>query len=131
MGNANQSFYYNNQKLDYKVTITDKEDGNLGKGVNPENAFFSFDYLKQGRDLALLASNAQMTGGLKYLQGKTLIANSDCKSCHALEAKSIGPSYLAVAERYKGKTGIEDMLAAKIIQGGNGNWGKNVMAAHP
>jgi len=131
LGNANRSFYYDNQKLDYKVSITDKEDGTLQKGVNSDNAFFSFDYLKQGRDLALLASNTQMTGGLKYLQGKTLIANSDCKSCHALEAKSIGPSYLAVAERYKGKTGIEDMLATKIITGGNGNWGKNVMAAHP
>jgi cytochrome c len=48
-----------------------------------------------------------------------------------LEAKSIGPSYFEVAQRYRGKQGSDDMLATKIITGGNGNWGKNVMAAHP
>jgi cytochrome c len=131
LGPANRSFYYDNQKLNYKVAITDKEDGTLGKGVDPVQAFFSFDYLRQGRDLALLASNTQMTGGLRFLRGKTLVANSDCKSCHALEAKSIGPSYMAVAERYRGKQGSEDVLALKIINGGSGAWGKNVMAAHP
>ncbi|MGV3641370.1 MAG: PQQ-dependent sugar dehydrogenase, partial [Adhaeribacter sp.] len=131
LGAANRSFYFDNQQLSYKVAITDKEDGTLGKGVDPVQAFFSFDYLKQGRDLALLASNTQMTGGLRYLRGKTLVANSDCKSCHALEAKSIGPSYMAVAQRYRGKQGAEDVLAQKIISGGSGTWGKNAMAAHP
>ncbi|MGV3502928.1 MAG: PQQ-dependent sugar dehydrogenase [Adhaeribacter sp.] len=131
LGGANRSFYFDNQQIPYRVAITDKEDGTLGKGVDPVQAFFSFDYLKQGRDLALLASNTQMTGGLRYLRGKTLVANSDCKSCHALDAKSIGPSYLAVAQRYRGKQGAEDVLALKIIGGGSGNWGKNVMAAHP
>jgi cytochrome c len=131
LGPANRSFYFDNQQLAYKVGITDKEDGALGRGVDPVQAFFSFDYLKQGRDLALLTSNTQMTGGLRFLQGKTLVANSDCKSCHALEAKSIGPSYMEVAQRYRGKQGADDVLAAKIISGGSGNWGKNVMAAHP
>jgi cytochrome c len=131
LGPANRSFYFDNQKLTYKVAITDKEDGALGQGVDPVQAFFSFDYLREGRDLALLASNTQMTGGLRFLQGKTLVANSDCKSCHALETKSIGPSYMEVAQRYRGKQGSEDLLALKIINGGSGNWGKNVMAAHP
>jgi cytochrome c len=128
--NANKTFYHDNQKLNYKVTVTDKEDGTLDKGIDPAAVFVSFDYLKQGKDLALLASNTQMTGGVKFLRGKTLIANSDCKSCHNLEAKSIGPSYVAVAERYKGKN-AQDMLVEKILKGGNGNWGKNMMAAHP
>lgn len=131
LGPANRSFYFDNQQINYQVSVSDKEDGTLGKGVDPAQAFFSFDYLKQGRDLALLASNTRMTGGLRFLRGKTLIANSDCKSCHALEAKSIGPSYMAVAQRYRGKQGAEDVLALKIINGGSGNWGKNVMAAHP
>src|SRR3712207_5072693 len=51
-------------------------------------------------------------------------------SCHNLDQKSIGPSYKEVAARYKGKK-AEDMLAEKILKGGNGNWGKNMMAAHP
>ncbi|KAA5542885.1 PQQ-dependent sugar dehydrogenase [Adhaeribacter rhizoryzae] len=131
LGKGNRSFYFDNQKLNYQVKVTDKEDGTLQKGVDPANVFFSFDYLKVGRDLALLASNTQMTGGFKYLRGKTLVANSDCKSCHDVSKNSIGPSYIAVAERYRGKTGSEDMLATKIIKGGNGTWGKNMMAPHP
>lgn len=130
LGGANRSFYFDNQQLNYKVNVTDKEDGNLQSGIDPTAVFVSFDYLKEGKDLALLASNSQMTGGVKFLQGKTLIANSDCKSCHNLDQKSIGPSYKEVATRYKGKNG-QDMLADKILKGGNGNWGKNMMAAHP
>jgi cytochrome c len=130
LGGANRSFYFDNQKLNYKVSVTDKEDGTLQSGIDPSSVFVSFDYLKEGKDLALLASNTQMTGGVQFLQGKTLIANSDCKSCHNLEQKSIGPSYKDVAGRYKGKN-AQDMLAEKILKGGNGNWGKNMMAAHP
>ena len=71
-----------------------------------------------------------MTGSVANLRGKMAIANSDCKTCHTLSEKSIGPNYNEIAQRYRGKN-AEKMLAAKIISGGNGNWGKNVMAAHP
>lgn len=47
-----------------------------------------------------------------------------------MDNTSIGPSYHAIAERYKGKNAATQ-LADKIIAGGNGNWGKNMMAAHP
>jgi len=127
---ANRSFYYDNQKLNYKVTVADKEDGTLNKGIDSSAVFMSFDYLKEGRDLALLSSNSEKTGGIQFLKGKNLIANSDCKSCHDMSKKSIGPSYMAVAERYKGKN-AQAMLTEKIIKGGNGNWGKNMMAPHP
>jgi len=60
------------------------------------------------------------------------VANSDCKSCHAMSAKSIGPSWMDVSKRYSpaGESAVP-MLAKKVITGGNGNWGKNVMSAHP
>jgi cytochrome c len=60
------------------------------------------------------------------------MANSDCKACHTLDKVSVGPSYHAVAQKYKGQPGAISMLAKKIIDGGGGNWGKEyVMAAHP
>ncbi|MBC7919921.1 MAG: PQQ-dependent sugar dehydrogenase, partial [Ferruginibacter sp.] len=130
LGGANRSFYYDNQKLDYRVTVSDKEDGTEQEGIDSTAVFVSFDYLKEGKDLALLASNTQLTGGVRFLKGKNLVANSDCKSCHDVSKKSIGPSYVAVAERYQGKQ-VRDTLADKILMGGNVNWGKNVMAAHP
>jgi cytochrome c len=127
---ANRSFYSDGGTLSYSVVVNDQEDGSLGNGINPSSVFLAFDYLKEGKDLALLASNEQMAGNINTLRGKMNIANSDCKTCHTISSKSIGPSYTEVAKRYKGKR-VENMLAEKILKGGNGNWGKNIMAAHP
>ncbi|GEO03720.1 hypothetical protein AAE02nite_13840 [Adhaeribacter aerolatus] len=131
LGGANRSFYYDNQKINYKVIVTDKEDGTLQKGIDPSVVFMSFDYLNQSRDLALLASNPQMTGGLQFLRGKTLIAGSDCQSCHNLDKTNIGPSYSEIAKRYYRVPDAPDILTMKVLKGGNGQWGKNMMAAHP
>jgi cytochrome c len=68
---------------------------------------------------------------LSVSAGKRLIELSDCKSCHAVDKKSIGPSYKKVAKKYKGQFEIEGKLSDKIIKGGGGVWGEQVMAAHP
>lgn len=130
LGNSNRSFYFGTTKIDYSVEVSDKEDGSVGNGIDASRVFLSFDYLREGKDLALLASNADMAGDLSTVRGKMAIAGSDCKTCHTLSEKSIGPTYMEVAQRYKGKNAAM-MLAGKIIKGGNGNWGKNIMAAHP
>ncbi|MFD3000160.1 ThuA domain-containing protein [Pontibacter toksunensis] len=130
---GNRSFYFDDRTLNYKVNVRDKEDGQLNQGILANQVKFAVDYLSEGKDLALLSSNSQNTegGSVKFVRGKTLIAESDCKSCHAVADKSIGPSYKEVAERYKGNDAALPMLAKKIISGGNGNWGKTMMAAHP
>jgi cytochrome c len=130
LNGANRSFYSDGGKVDYAVSVKDAEDGSLNSGVEPSAVFFSFDYLQEGKDLALLASNEQMAGDITTLRGKTAIANSDCKTCHTISDKSIGPTYMEVAQRYQRKN-AQEMLAEKIIKGGSGNWGKNIMAAHP
>lgn len=131
--NGNRSFYFDNRKVNYKVNVRDKEDGQLNKGIAPGKVNFSVDYLPEGKDLALLASNSQNAeaGSVRFIRGKNLIAGSDCKSCHDIAEKSIGPSYKKVAARYAGNTAAVDKLANKIIKGGNGSWGKTMMAAHP
>ncbi|MEX2235894.1 MAG: PQQ-dependent sugar dehydrogenase [Cyclobacteriaceae bacterium] len=130
LSGANRSFYSDGGTFDYSVVVNDKEDGSLGKGINPASVFLSFNYLKEGKDLALLASNEEMAGDINTLRGKMNIASSDCKTCHTLSGKSIGPSYMDVAKRYKAKR-AEKMLTEKILKGGSGKWGKNIMAAHP
>ncbi len=66
-----------------------------------------------------------------YKKGLALIGQSDCLGCHKVTEKMTGPSYKEVAERYAGKPGIEDSLAGKIIKGGSGVWGDQMMTAHP
>ncbi len=130
---GNRSFFFDNTIFEYKVKVTDKEEGTVGQGIDPSQVLLSFDYLPQGKDYALISA-ASKSGNVatKFLKGKALIDGSDCKSCHDLEKKSIGPSYKAVSERYAaaGENSV-GFLADKIIKGGNGNWGHSLMAAHP
>lgn len=126
---GNSSFYYSGKALPYKVAVKDQEDGSTEKGNIPaENVFINFGYLPQGKDLAHLGKDAIIS---PHIEGRNLIDNSDCKSCHDMNKTSIGPSYQQVAERYYGKEGAVEMLAKKIIDGGSGNWGHSMMAAHP
>lgn len=67
--------------------------------------------------------------------GKALMEQSDCFSCHAVDQKIVGPSFKDVAKRYRGKSGATAQLADKIIKGGAGNWnavtGGVSMPPHP
>lgn len=128
---GNSSFYFDRGTLHYKVNVEDAEDGALGHGIDPSQVHFTIDYIREGKDLALLSSLGTSRVSAKYAKGKSLIDGSDCKSCHALDKKSIGPSYLDVANRYKKHPAVVSALVQKIIKGGNGNWGHAMMAAHP
>lgn len=59
----------------------------------------------------------------------------DCKGCHAIDKKVIGPAWRDVAKKYKGDAGAEAMLIQKVKNGGKGNWtsvtGGVPMTPHP
>lgn len=109
----NASFFWDKQVVDYNVTVTDEEDGNIVRsridvtfGYNPEP--------------------------VAMMVGATLMAGSDCKACHTIDRVSVGPSYTQISKRYENKPAVVSALADKIIAGGGGNWGKeHVMSAHP
>lgn len=44
-------------------------------------------------------------------------AKLGCNTCHALDAKKMGPSYKAIAEKYKGNAAAEKELTAKLVSG--------------
>ena len=56
---------------------------------------------------------------------------SDCKACHSMDKKSVGPAYLDIATKYQRGAANIALLATKIINGGGGVWGEQAMAAHP
>ncbi len=60
-----------------------------------------------------------------------LIQKNDCQTCHQLNKTSVGPSFMAIAERYKNNLNEKNRLADKIINGGGGKWGNTTMSAHP
>ena len=62
--------------------------------------------------------------------GKALLAKQDCAACHRPDVKLVGPSYKAIAQKYKNNDANINTLAAKVIAGGAGNWGQIPMTPH-
>ncbi len=73
------------------------------------------------------AASAAGTGSAK---GEQLIGASDCLTCHKVETKIVGPSYIDVANKYEATEANIELLAGKIINGGSGSWGEIPMAPH-
>lgn len=63
-------------------------------------------------------------------KGLTLIAQSDCLTCHKVEDRIVGPSYREVANKYPVNDSTFNYLAHKIIKGGAGVWGEVAMPPH-
>jgi cytochrome c len=63
-------------------------------------------------------------------QGESLTKASDCKTCHHLTNKLIGPSHTDVAKKYEFTAANVAYLADKIMKGGSGVWGQVPMTAH-
>jgi cytochrome c len=124
---GNQSFYWDNSPVKYAIKIADKED----QKVDPKNVKVFFDYMAQPAKNQPQMGHQILTTVETNTLGKSLIAGSDCKACHQIEKKSVGPAFVMVARRYKRNAGAVDKLATKIINGGGGNWGEHAMSAHP
>jgi cytochrome c551/c552 len=63
--------------------------------------------------------------------GKAIFMANDCKACHKISEKSIGPAFTEVAKKYPNNPASKTHLSNKIVQGGTGVWGDVVMPAHP
>ena len=123
---GNKSFFLEGQPLKYKVVVTDKSDT---AKFDPANLFVSVDYAKGGYDKAETTQGHQQ--GEVNIIGKGLVMSLDCKSCHKENEKSIGPSYLQVAQKYGKDAEAVNYLTGKIIKGSQGVWGETQMPAHP
>nr|WP_293837045.1 PQQ-dependent sugar dehydrogenase [uncultured Arsenicibacter sp.] len=132
MPKSNKTFYVANKPFNYDVSVTDKEDGRLGSGIAPEKVAVNIDYLAEGFDKNMISmGHRSADAGALVATGKKLIEGSDCKACHSLDKKSIGPMYREVAMKYKGDNSALERLTKKVISGGSGVWGETAMAGHP
>lgn len=52
-----------------------------------------------------------------------------CVACHQAEAKTVGPSWKSIADKYRDGSKNADQLAARIKLGGSGLWGTLPMPA--
>ncbi|MEP6681800.1 MAG: ThuA domain-containing protein [Parafilimonas sp.] len=125
LNSANKSFYLPGKPINYSVTVSDK--GDTSK-IDQTNLFVSVDYVV-GFDKAETVNASQLESA--PMSGKTLMLSLDCKSCHKENEKSIGPSFMQVAQKYSKDPNASNYLIQKVIKGGAGVWGETAMAAHP
>jgi cytochrome c len=63
-------------------------------------------------------------------RGRLLVDTNDCKTCHHVTNKIMGPAHLDVAKKYETTTANTEMIAKRIIEGGSGIWGRLPMTPH-
>ncbi|MCV9388822.1 PQQ-dependent sugar dehydrogenase [Reichenbachiella ulvae] len=128
----NSTFYWPGRPIRYALQLEDEEDGRLNEGIDLKEVKVSLTNYT-GSDNRAPASLALLDGMSQegIAPGLRLIQNSDCRSCHKINEKSIGPSFYEVAERYDKDYIAKEVLAKTIIGGGVGNWGEGQMPAHP
>ncbi|MFN8336196.1 MAG: ThuA domain-containing protein [Cyclobacteriaceae bacterium] len=118
--NDNSTFFFDNKPFSYQVTITDKED----KQIDVNNVMIELKYAEK-------LNKAIGHQAATFDAGQEMIEKSDCKTCHQLTGKSIGPAFMEISKRYKDDKAAPERLITKIIQGGGGVWGEPTMSAHP
>ncbi|MEM8568452.1 MAG: PQQ-dependent sugar dehydrogenase [Bacteroidota bacterium] len=129
----NQSFFVPHQDISYAIHVDDLEDGSTSDESIPSKAVqVKVKHLKNTTNVAAIrAENAIHSSTIEFLEGKKLMEGSDCKACHALNAASVGPSFVQISERYANNSSNISILSEKVLKGGVGVWGDKLMSAHP
>lgn len=81
--------------------------------------------------LSLGLALAALSVSLPTYANLALADKSACLNCHDVSKKMVGPSFQAIAEKYKGKADAATYLAEKITKGGAGVWGAIAMPGMP
>ncbi|PXX23713.1 PQQ-dependent sugar dehydrogenase [Arenibacter sp. ARW7G5Y1] len=131
----NRSFFFPEHTINYSVVVDDLEDGSLGQGISSSEVDVQIDYLQNNfywEELEPILLNTMATDPVHTVLANLLINKSDCRSCHLVDNKAIGPSYEKIADRYVNRPEALEYLTDKIMFGGMGNWDKEMaMPAHP
>jgi cytochrome c len=73
---------------------------------------------------SLLAAGASAQTEDAFDRGYALAGKKGCFECHALGRDYVGPSFRAIAERYRMQPESRAQLAETIRSGSRGHWGE-------
>lgn len=69
------------------------------------------------RMLIIAAAAVAMAAGVPASADEALAKSAGCLTCHALDAKKMGPSFKDIAAKHKGNAKAETELAARLAEG--------------
>jgi cytochrome c len=79
---------------------------------------------------ALAAAALWFSGGRAFAD-EELYKTKNCFACHRIDRNHLAPQFKAIAAKYAGEKGVEEMLVKKIREGGVGVWGVTPMPPQP
>ncbi|TSD67267.1 PKD domain-containing protein [Inquilinus sp. KBS0705] len=114
--------YTYTKKGNYNVSVEVKDDQGASSKSKTISILAGQDSPDMKAKLAKLNANKA---------GMALVMSMDCKACHKVNEKSVGPSFTDVAKKYPANAASTAHLSKKIVTGGHGVWGDVDMPAHP
>jgi cytochrome c len=124
---ANEA-YEESSRVQYVIDVSDKEGGESKfQEINPTEVLLMVRYFS-----STAAADAAMSGAITDdPPGLGTIRTSNCLSCHAFDARLIGPSFADIRKRYPYSQGQVEGLSRHILEGTSGAWGRIKMPSHP
>ncbi|MFM8262514.1 MAG: carbohydrate-binding protein, partial [Pirellula sp.] len=126
-------FFDAGQKVTYQVTVTDQEDGSSDEKVTSTTDLDNLDAAAPDRvsiQANLLAGGSSDVSEESLPVGLKLMRSSDCFNCHALDRAIVGPSFLDIANKYRGQDAAMEASIDRVLKGSTGVWGKVAMLPH-
>lgn len=71
---------------------------------------------------AIVAAASLIIAGTTLAADIPAVNKAKCGTCHAIDKKVIGPSYMDIAAKYKGDSDAVNKIAANITKGGSFDW---------
>lgn len=123
---VNGSSVSRSSNIDYRINVTDKEDGSTKyEEITQEEVFLKVKYLSSVKQVpAYLQKEKQLAKAFLTMR------QSDCFNCHAVKQKLAGPSFSDIAVKYGATAATYERLSKKIMKGSRGAWGDTQMPAH-
>jgi streptogramin lyase/cytochrome c551/c552 len=101
-----------------------------GDGFTKPNNIVARTVVKAGKARAMKVSGSSRR--VSAAEMERLSVSNMCVTCHSVTEPRNGPAFSAIAARYAGRqprSTVEEVLSAKILYGGAGNWGAYPMIA--
>src|SRR6056297_3320629 len=87
--------------------------------------------MRATRQLLAIALFAAATGAAAEEDAAVLSKGAGCNLCHHASQAMLGPSWQAIAERYRGDDNAAALLARRVREGSKGVWGEAKMMPTP
>lgn len=124
---ANETFSWGTL-IPFQIEVKDKEDGYTEYDeIVPNKVILTVHYLSESDK----ASKGAKEDFNRTIETLSFMGATGCFACHKAKEKRIGPSFAEIAERYADSIASIEHIAKKIRMGTKGNWGDQIMPAHP